>query len=235
MEKFALPDAVYRAAEEVIEQERRLIIKAYGIIHTTEDFMRAFVQKIMARFARPDLAPAVEIIIKELTMNAVKANFKKIFFIENQLDISDPAQYAAGMARFPDIMTENVFVTYGRKARAMQLKVETSFDFNKDRVIIEVRNNTPMVPHEEQRVREKMQRALRYGDMGQFLMENLDETEGAGAGLALCLTTMQSAGIDPRLLSLYSDLKTETIARAEIPLHAAYVPTRRRWQAALAG
>ena len=72
-EKLTLSEKIHRAAEQIIESESRLVIKAYGVIHSTEDFMRAFVRQVMQRFNRSDLAPAVEIVIKELTMNAVKA------------------------------------------------------------------------------------------------------------------------------------------------------------------
>lgn len=235
LDKLTLPDNVHRAAERVIESESRLVVKAYGVIHSTEDFMRAFIKKVMLRFERPDLAPAVEIIIKELTMNAVKANFKKIFFAENNLEIENPEHYEQGMARFHEIMDENVFIDYGRKAREVQLSVETSFDFNKDRVIIEIRNNAPMADHEEKRARTKLEQGLKCNDLMEFMMNGLDETEGAGAGLVLCLTTMRSVGVDPRLLTLYSDLQTETVARVEIPLHEAHVPARAHWQPALAG
>lgn len=235
LDSLTLPENVHRAAERVIESESRLVIKAYGVIHSTEDFMRAFIKKVMLRFARPDLAPAVEIIIKELTMNAVKANFKKIFFAENSLEMENPEHYAEGMSRFHEIMDENVFVEYGIKARAAQLSVETSFDFNKDRVIVEIRNNAPMVGHEEKRARSKLEQGLACNDLMEFMMNGLDETEGAGAGLVLCMTTMRSVGVDPRLLSIYSDLETETVARVEIPLHDAYIPSRAQWQPALAG
>lgn len=235
LDKLILPENVHRAAERVIESESRLVVKAYGVIHSTEDFLRAFVKKVMLRFERPDLAPAVEIIIKELTMNAVKANFKKIFFAENNLEIENPEHYAQGMARFHEIMDENVFVDYGRKAREVQLSVETCFDFNKDRVIIEIRNNAPMAAHEEKRARTKLELGLQCNDLMEFMMNGLDETEGAGAGLVLCLTTMRSVGVDPRLLSIYSDLETETVARVEIPLNDTHVPVRARWQPALAG
>lgn len=234
-EKLTLSEKIHRAAEQIIESESRLVIKAYGVIHSTEDFMRAFVRQVMQRFNRSDLAPAVEIVIKELTMNAVKANFKKIYFAEAGLDMENPEQYENGMAAFRDIIDENIFVDYGKKARAAKLSVETIFDFDKDRVIIEVRNNTPMAEHEEKRAREKLDQGLKCEDMAEFMLNSLDETEGAGMGLVLCLTTMRSAGIDPRLLSLYSDFKNETVARVEIPLHAGYVPSRARFQPALAG
>lgn len=232
---YSIPEAIHRAAEQVIEKDNKLVIRAYGVIHSTEDFMRAFIRKVMEKYGRADLAPAVEIVVKELVMNAAKANFKKIYFAEHNLDLDNPAHFESGMAGFRDIMDENIFVDYGKKAREARLIVETSFDFDKDRVIVQVKNNVPMAAHEEKRAREKLKQGLECSDMVEFMMEHMDETEGAGAGLALCITTMRSAELDPRLLTISTDFQTETVARVEIPLHSGYPPSRQRWQAALAG
>ncbi len=232
---YSIPEAIHRAAEQVIEKDNKLVIRAYGVIHSTEDFMRAFIRKVMDKFNRIDLAPAVEIVVKELVMNAAKANFKKIYFAEHNLELDNPDHFVSGMAGFRDSMDENIFVDYGKKAREARLMVETSFDFDKDRVIVHVKNNVPMAAHEEKRAREKLKQGLECSDMAEFMMEHMDETEGAGAGLALCITTMRSAELDPRLLTISTDFETETVARVEIPLHAGYPPSRQRWQAALAG
>lgn len=231
---YTIPESIHRTAEQVIESDRRLVIKAYGVINSTEDFIREFIRKVMHKYERIDLAPAIEIVVKELIMNAAKANFKKIFFAENNLQLDNPEHYEHGMARFRDMIDENIFVEYGRKAREAQLIVETSFDFDKDRLIVEIRNNVPMAEHEEKRAREKMRLGLECNDMAEFMFEHMDETEGAGAGLALCLTAMRSVDLDPRLLSIATDFKSETVARVEIPLNANYIPVRHAWHPAVA-
>ena len=55
---YSIPEAIHRAAEKVIEKDDKLVIRAYGVIHSTEDFMRAFIRKVMAKYNRIDLAPA---------------------------------------------------------------------------------------------------------------------------------------------------------------------------------
>ncbi len=174
---LSIPEAIHRAAEQVIENDNKLVIRAYGVIHSTEDFMRAFIRKVMEKYGRIDLAPAVEIVVKELVMNAAKANFKKIYFAEHNLDLDNPAHFESGMAGFRNIIDENIFVDYGKKAREAQLIVETSFDFDKDRVIVQVRNNVPMAAHEEKRAREKLKQGLECNDMVEFMMEHMDDAD----------------------------------------------------------
>lgn len=230
-----MPKDIRDAADHILETDQKLVVRAYGVIHSTEDFLRNFVRKVTEKFARADLAPVLEIVVKELMMNAAKANFKRIFFTENNIDANNHDDYRDGMQRFRDVIDENIFTTYGLKARDAKLTVEASFDFNQDRIVVEVRNNSPMTAIEEARVREKLKRGYECADMGEFLLEHMDETEGAGAGLALCVTAMRSAGLDPRLLSLATHAAKETVARVEVPFHAAYVPTRTRYQSQLAG
>ena len=165
-----------------IENGKKLFLRAYGMVRSTEDFIRTAIRRITARFNRADLAPAVEIILKELTMNAAKANFKKVFFLENGLNIDSPADYETGMSRFRDSMSETMFVDYGRKARAANLSVLISMDYDENRLVVEVRNNVPMSPDEERRAREKLRTAMASTDLTQLFVDNIDESEGRGVG-----------------------------------------------------
>jgi len=217
-------------AGEVIREESRLILKTHDANHITEDFLRSFVRELTGRYNRLDLAPPLEIILKELTTNAAKANFKKIFFAENGLLMEDPAQYEEGVVKFRQIFSEDMFAEYALKAREARLDVTTVFDFNDDRFAIEIRNNVPMSSAEEKRVRDKLAIAMRCDNAGEFIMENVDETEGAGLGLMLCIAALRSISVNPRYLSIATDLQSHTVARLVVPLRSDYVPDRARWE-----
>lgn len=224
----ALPQSIIAAADETLRSEDRLVVRAYGFIPVTEYFMRDFVKKVMTKFNRPELAPAVTMILKELTVNAAKANFKRILFIENNIDVNDPIDFDRGMRLFREAISESMALEYGRKARDASLNVHTTFDFDSDRVIVEIRNNLAMSREEESRVREKFRQAMICTDVAEFLMENVDETEGAGLGLILSLMALKSSAIDPHALTISTNYENETIARLEIPLHDKYTPRRVR-------
>lgn len=229
MTRIAATNADEDATDEIIENENRLVVRAYGLTRSTEDFLRGYLRRVLQETGRPELSATLEIILKELTTNAAKANYKKIFFAENQLRIDDPEQYEQGIVRFRETFSEEIFIEYRQKAQASELLVLISVDYDPDRVILEIRNNVPMTPEEEKRAREKLRLAMTYEDMGQFIMDNADETEGAGLGIMLCLTTMRSSSIDPRLFSISTDFRTHTLARVEVPLHDGYMPARARY------
>lgn len=188
--------------------------------------MRDSVNKILQKYERTDLAPAIAMIIKELTVNATKANFKKILFLENNIDVNDPADYERGMQLFRDAISETMSMEYGLKAKKASLNVVASFDFDKDRLIVEIRNNLAMSRLEESRVREKLRQAMECEDVAEFMMENVDETEGAGLGIILSLAALKSLAIDPHVLSISTNYQDLTVARLEIPLRAEYTPER---------
>ena len=224
-----LADQHDQTAGSVCLQDSRLEVTTHDASHATEDLLRNYARKLTSRFNRPDLSPALEIILKELTTNAAKANFKKLFFAENGLLLEDPEQYQKGVLMFRQIFSEDMFASYSHKAREARLVVTTTIDFNDDRFIIEIRNNVPMSSAEERRVREKLRLAMGCTHAGHFIMENIDETEGAGLGLMLCIAALRSVSVNPRYLSIATDQKSHTVARLELPLHSGYAPQRARF------
>ncbi|MCX7632804.1 MAG: hypothetical protein N2Z22_05685 [Turneriella sp.] len=216
--------------DEIFINENRIVIRAYSVHPSTLAAFRQYVHSAMQEVGKPDLAFAIEIIAKELITNAARANFKKIFFAENQLRLDDPHDYEIGVARFRETFSEEMFDSYGRKAQSAQFLVLITFDYDSDRAILEVRNNVPMTHIEERRAREKLRLAMSSDDMEQFILENSDEEEGAGLGIMLCLTVLRSCKIDPRVFSISTDFRTHTLARVEFPLHEGYLTTRQRYQ-----
>lgn len=225
-----LPDAILQVAEETLHAEDRMVIKAYGFIPVTEYFMRDFVKKLVSKYGRPELATPIAMIIKELAVNATKANFKRIIFNENNVNMKDPVDYERGMRLFREAISDRMSLEYGKKAKEARLNIHASFDFNRDRIIIEIRNNLGMTYGEEARVRAKLREAMRCEDVADFMMANIDETEGAGLGLVLSLMALKSSGFDPHMLTIQTDYATHTLARVEIPLHDQYVPRRHRFK-----
>lgn len=225
-----VPEAILQVAEETLHAEDRMVIKAYGFIPVTEYFVRDFVKKLVHKYGRPELATPIAMIIKELAVNATKANFKRIIFTENKINMNDPEDYARGMQLFRAAISDRMSIEYGKKARQARLNIHASFDFDRDRIIIEIRNNLGMTRGEEARVRAKLREAMRCHDVADFMMENIDETEGAGLGLVLSLMALKSSGIDPHMLTIQTDYETHTLARVEIPMHNNYIPRRYRFK-----
>ncbi|PKL11869.1 MAG: hypothetical protein CVV50_05120, partial [Spirochaetae bacterium HGW-Spirochaetae-6] len=72
---------------------------------------------------------------------------------------------------------------------------------------------------------QKLALIMDYEDLLQFYLENADETEGAGMGLALVITLLKKVGIDPHLFRVIAR-PNYTLARIEIPFEPQYKPMR---------
>ena len=86
-------------------------------------------------------------------------------------------------------------------------------------------NNTPIPKIDEKRMRKKLSIAMKYNSLADYYMDNADNVEGAGMGLAMIIILLTNQGIDPQYLRIGTN-KNETIARLEIPFSDKYIPLR---------
>lgn len=217
------------AIDHAIANEHLVRIRAYAVISATESGLSYIVEQILARYGRQDMLGPVYTSVKELSLNGAKANFKRILFEDEKLDGEDEEQYEKGMDLFKQYLNENWVLEYGKKSRERKLHVDIFFDFNRDRLILEVMNNRPISPKEDKRIREKFHTAMRYDDIAQFYMEGGDSSEGAGMGIVLVTMMLKAQEIDPHLFTIRSDYREKTLARVEFPLSPDYQPNRQRF------
>ncbi len=153
---------------------------------------------------------------KELAINGLKANHKRIFFEENNLRISNPDDYQAGIKIYKKHLNEEMASVYGKLAKNKKIFVIITFHHDFDGLRIEVINNSSISKNEEIRVRNILSKVMKYEELMDFYIDHGDETEGAGLGLALVVTLFKKIGINPDLFRII--IKDNfTIARMEIP------------------
>lgn len=114
---------------------------------------------------------------------------------------------------------------YGNKSKKKGYFCLITFDYSMDGIRVEVTNNTPVTIEEEKSLREKLEKGMQYGDIAQFYLDNADNTEGAGLGLALILIMLKGEGIDPSFFRIIIR-KDVTIARLEVPLSSNFKSVR---------
>lgn len=217
------------AIDSAIEQEHLVRIRAYAVISATEAGLSYIVESILKRYNREDMLGPVYTSVKELSLNGAKANFKRILFEDEKINTEDDSEYERGMELFKNQLNEHMVLEYGKKSKERKLYVDIFFDFNADRLIVEVLNNRPISQKEDKRIREKFHTAMRYDDIAQFYMEGGDSSEGAGMGIVLVTMMLKAQQIDPHLFTIRSDYREKTLARVEFPLHDNYQPNRQRF------
>lgn len=217
------------AIDTAIANEHLVRIRAYAVISATEAGLGYIVEQILKKYGRDDMIGPVYTSVKELSLNGAKANFKRILFEDEKIDGENETEYDRGMDLFKQQLNEQWVLEYGKKSKERKLYVDIFFDFNRDRLIVEVLNNRPISQKEDKRIREKFHTAMRYDDIAQFYMEGGDSSEGAGMGIVLVTMMLKAQDIDPHLFTIRSDYREKTLARVEFPLSADYQPNRQRF------
>lgn len=200
-------------------------INAYAFIEKLRLQIHRKVIQILKMYDRLDLKDIVYTCVKELVINGTKAMVKRIVFAENNLDIDDPDDWEKGTAIFKNKLRESYIEEFAKKTKSLNFKVKIRYIYNVKGMRVEVINNTPIPRIDEKRMRGKLSKAMRYNSIGDYYMDNADDIEGVGMGLAFIVILLKNQGLDPQYLRI-GTIGDQTIARVEFPFKEDYIPYR---------
>jgi len=177
--------------------------------------LNSILAKILAKADQLFLLNSLITILREAAVNALKANAKRVYFQKKSLDITDPAHYKKGMALFKkEVIGE--FRIIQKDLQSSDYRIEMGFRIKNDSLLISIRNNTSILPEEQDRIRVRMQKAIKYNDFSDAYAEIQDDSEGAGLGIVLSILFLKNMGIDPGKFSIRSE-KDITMTTLVIP------------------
>ncbi|MCB1158626.1 MAG: histidine kinase [Leptospiraceae bacterium] len=211
--------------KKMIYEREKISIKSSKINSEFEKYLLSIITEVLSKHKQERYVDLLYTIAKELSINAIKANQKRIFFEDHKLDITNDEDYIKGLALYKSKFSESLAEEYGKKCQQKGIFVRINFFYTEDGMYIEVINNTPVIKTEEIRLREKMKKAMVYNDIAEFYMDNMDNSEGAGLGIALTMILLKNENIDPNLFRIITR-STETIARIELPFTDNYISIR---------
>lgn len=210
-------EKIKQTIQQAVTEDEYLTLKTSQITEVVEVMIQYSLETVLSKHNREDLLDILYTIVKELLVNACKANHKRIYFEEMNLNINDEEDYRKGISEYRKILNESMAREYGRKSKIMDYHVILDFSFDESGLTIEVTNNSPIVAFEETLLRKKLKQAMQCNNIGEYYMTCRDEdVEGAGLGLALILILLKGVNIDPQLFRIFLQ-EDKTIARLEIP------------------
>ncbi|MCE9500057.1 MAG: histidine kinase [Leptospira sp.] len=216
---------------DYIAARDRISIKSSKMNSQLEKYVLLVITEILNRVGQIRYVEMLYTITKELAINGIKANQKRIFFEDEGLDITNETDYAKGMISYKSRFSDSMANEYGKRCLARGIYVVLNFNYKPSGLSVEVINNTPVLRAEETRMREKMKKAMGYNDIAEFYMDNMDNTEGAGLGIALIMILLKNENVDPNLFRIITQ-PNQTIARVEIPFKDDYISMRSKEAAA---
>lgn len=151
----------------------------------------------------------------ELLDNASKANAKRIYFKEQNLNIDDKTDYENGMKAFKSNLSDNT-QHYKAELEAGMLQVHLQLSAN-DVISLSVSNNTKITAAEYSRIKDKIAKTANYENVADAFAD-IDQTEGSGLGIITIVIMLRKLGLNMECLK-FSTTEEETIASIEIPKH----------------
>ena len=149
----------------------------------------------------------------ELLDNASKANAKRIFFQEQNLNINDAADYQSGMKNFKENLSDNK-EHYKKELAAGRLQVHLQLSAD-DVICVSVTNNTKITSAEYKRIQDKIEKTKVYNEVSDAFAD-IDQTEGSGLGIITIMIMLKKLGLNTDCLK-FSTSEDETIASIIIP------------------
>lgn len=210
---------------ELIRTRSQITLQSSRMNSKLEHYVLKIITEILTKVGQTRYIEMLYTITKEMSINGVKANQKRVFFEDEGLDIRNPEHYEKGITAFKAKFSEKMVDEYGKRCLARGISIKLNIIYTNEGLVVEVTNNTPVIQEEEERMREKMKKAMSYNDIAEFYMDNMDNTEGAGLGIALIMILLKSENIDPHLFRIITG-EHETTSRVEIPFSKNYISTR---------
>lgn len=204
-------------ASELVNKQNNIDITAFGASKILDENLIIILDQICLKYNTAELSTILFTIVKDLILNGIKANFKRLFFHENQLDINSPADYELGVRMYKSFILAGKGNTFEDLAREKNLYVKIQIDHNPNEIRFEVKNNSPLVKGEMQKIRNSLLHAQNYNDIMEYYIERGDNSEGEGIGIALCVILLKGENLPTENFRIYHE-EDETIACLKIPL-----------------
>jgi putative nucleotidyltransferase with HDIG domain len=179
--------------------------------------LNSILARILSRNDQVYLLNSTVTILREVIINALKANAKRIYFLKTNLNINDPHEYRKGMNRFKKEVVGD-FDSIEADLKRSDFYVQIDFSYDNESVRISVLNNSPILPVELERINFRIDKAIKYNDFSDAYAEIEDDTEGAGLGIVLTILLLKNMGIDASNYQIQRDGKT-TMTSLVIPAH----------------
>ena len=203
--------------QQAAQKSVPITVKTYSLPNKTELQLGEILELFLKEMGQEELKDSLFYCLRELAVNAKKANTKRVYFTELNLDISDDEEYERGMEEFKQATLDNI-QHYLKKQKELGLYIKTIFHTKADKLYIYVVNNTEMTRKEQMRVYDRIARSRAFGNMEEAIATVLDDSEGAGLGIIIMMLMLKKMGLDEDAFDIDTE-NGETIARITIPMN----------------
>ena len=198
-----------------IQSGNPLVFITYTFPRQAETYIDNVIKVFLTEIGQGQLTEVFAYCLRELVTNAKKAHAKRIYFEQKRLSLTKAADYKEGMAHFKSEMLENAaYYLEQQKERRMYIKI--LLEAKNNIVTLEVRNKAELSVFEYKRVHDRITRIMQFDSAEEGFANLLDESEGAGFGLATLILILRKLGLSEENYQILSE-NGETISRLTVP------------------
>ena len=192
-----------------------LTFKLTSLPHEAHALLDRILETYLVELGQENILEPLSYCLKELIVNAQKANTKRLYFEENGLDITSEQDYEKGMKDFRRQNVERL-AHWMQELKERGLSISVTFHTTGGNLQISVRNSAELTQKEQTRIYDRIVRARAYNSFVEALSTPIDPTEGAGLGILILLQFLKRIGLGEEAFSIESQ-DGETVASISIP------------------
>ena len=202
---------------QAIQEEKPLVLTTNNFLRNIEDQLFVFLKCYLEELQLHSCEDLIIYAIRELAANANKANMKRLYFMEKNLDINNIDHYKKGMESFKDEAYIDL-EKYTSRLLEEGIYVKFRFHVKNEDFKITIMNNTKLSQEEESRINDKIQKAWQFESMEEAMVHILDGTEGAGLGIVSIIMMLRNLGVRSKNSLKIKKTPTETHSVMKIRL-----------------
>ena len=205
--------------EKIVHAARNsipLTVKTFTLPHETELYLGEILEIFLKELGQEALKDPLTYCLRELAVNAKKANTKRVYFHEKGLNILDDNEYLSGMEKFKMETLDNIEHWLSLQKEAGYY-IKVIFQIRNQNLNLFVCNNAEITQKEQIRVYDRIARSRAFKSLEEALATVLDDSEGAGLGIVIMVLMLKKLDLNEDAFDI--DTKNgETIARLSIPM-----------------
>ena len=207
---------LHEKVKKAIRLSFPLTITSYKLPRETEEQLEDILGMYLKELGLGDYKDPLAYCMKELAVNAKKANTKRVYFEEKDLDIDDKIDYKRGMVDFKEETLSNLD-HYLSLQKEKGFYIKFTFIVAGGMFKLTIRNNVEINRTEQMRVYDRIARARAFNSLEEAFAEVLDDSEGAGLGIVILVLMLKKMGFDEDAFEIEGE-GGETVASLQIPL-----------------
>ncbi|HUI70444.1 MAG TPA: HDOD domain-containing protein [Spirochaetia bacterium] len=180
-----------------------LTFKMTSLPHGSNALLERILEAYLVELGQERILEPLSYCLKELIINAQKANTKRLYFEEKGLDITREEDYQKGMRGFRTEMTLRI-EHWLEQLQARRLLISVTFRTTGGNLVISVQNSAELTESEQARIYDRIARARGLHSFMEALAAPLDSLEGAGLGILMLLQFLRRLGLGEEAFSIHA-------------------------------